>query len=74
MRHLATTYLWILEEVKSKEIAVQKDLGTENPADVLTKYVDRASMEKAMTRLNMLPMDGRPSCAPMAMGVAVNSY
>ena len=69
VRHLATTDLWIQEKVRSKEIELVKILGTENPADVLTKYVDRASMLKAMTTLGIVIMSGRPSCAPVAMGI-----
>ena len=69
VRHLATTDLWIQEKVRSKEIEILKMLGVDNPADVLTKYVDRASMENAMSAIGMIKMSGRPSCAPAAMGI-----
>ena len=69
VRHLATTDLWIQERVRSKEIELVKIWGTENPADVLTKYVDRASMIKAMDTLGVIIMTGRPACAPAAMGI-----
>ena len=69
MRHLATTDLWIQEQVRSKRIEILKVLGAENPADVFTKYVDRATMEKAMKRINMFAQDGRPACAPATMGI-----
>ena len=69
VRHLATSDLWIQERVRSKEIELQKILGIDNPADVLTKYVDRSAMEKAMHRLSMVRLDGRPACAPVAMGI-----
>ena len=68
IRHLATTDLWIQDQVRGKKIELLKVLGTENPADVLTKYVNRVSMEKALKFLNLVPTEGRPACAPAAMG------
>ena len=67
-RHLATTDLWIRDQVKGKRIELLKVLGTEKPADVLTKYVHRVSMEKALNFLNLVPTAGRPASAPVAMG------
>ena len=44
-------------------------LGTENPADILTKYVDHATLTAAVETLNMKVMSDRPSAAPAAMGI-----
>ena len=49
-----------------------KILGTENPADILTKYVDKASMEKALMKLNLVFKEGRSPMAPAIMGAAAN--
>ena len=68
IRHLDTTDLWIQQQVRSKEIELCKVLSTDNPADVLTKYVNRQTMDKALTTMGMLRLDGRPACAPAAMG------
>ena len=68
IRHLATTDLWIKDKVHSRVLELVKVLGTENPADVLTKYVNRAAMEAALAKLNLLHLAGRPACAPAAMG------
>ena len=68
IRHLATTDLWIQDKVRSKVIELVKVLGADNPADVLTKYVNRQIMEKALLALGLLPMSGRPASAPVAMG------
>ena len=68
IRHLATTDLWIQDKVRSKQIELLKILGTENPADVMTKYVGRQAMEKALTTMGMHVLSGRPACAPAAMG------
>ena len=59
---------WIQQKVRSREIELQKILGTENPADVLTKYVNRDTMTKALAALNLHRWTERPACAPMATG------
>ena len=69
VRHLATTDLWIQDQVRSRKIELLKVLGTDNPADVLTKYVNRQAMEKALNAMGMCVLSGRPACAPAAMGV-----
>ena len=45
-----------------------KVLGTDNPADVLTKYVNRQIMEKALAAMGLVATEGRPASAPIAMG------
>ena len=68
VRHLDTTDLWIQDKVRGMKLELVKILGTENPADVLTKYVTRQLMEAAISRMHLRPLAGRPDCAPMAMG------
>ena len=68
VRHLATTDLWIQDKVRSRVIDLVKILGTENPADVLTKYVNRQNMESATAKMGLRTLAGRPACAPAAMG------
>ena len=68
IRHLDTTDLWIQDQVRSRRITLEKVLGTENMADVLTKYVDRATLDKALQKMGLMKMKGRPACAPAAMG------
>ena len=68
IRHLDVTDLWIQDKIRSKIIQVTKVLGTENMADVLTKYVDRSSLEAAMNRMHMVKTAGRSALAPKAMG------
>ena len=40
IRHLDVTDLWVQEKFTSKAASIDKVLGTENPADILTKHVD----------------------------------
>ena len=69
VRHLATTDLWIQEQVRSRRIELVKVLGADNPADAFTKYVDRQTMQKILNKINMVQKDGRPACAPATMGL-----
>ena len=68
VRHLDVTDLWIQEKVRSKAVHLQKVPGLGNPADVLTKYVDKATLEKALKFMGLMRMDGRAKLAPKAMG------
>ena len=69
IRHLDVTDLWIQDKIRSRQMKLQKIDGKKNCADVLTKYVDRTTMEAALKTMNMTKMSGRPECAPQAMGV-----
>ena len=64
IRHLDTTDLWVQEVIRSDRVQLNKVLGTENPADIFTKYVERALIEKMLKNIGMEKMDGRAKCAP----------
>ena len=68
IRHLDVTDLWVQDQVRSQKIFIDKVLGTENMADVLTKHVDAKTMNAALSKLGLVKMEGRPECAPVAMG------
>ena len=68
IRHLDTTDLWIQDQVRSRRITLEKVLGTESMADVLTRYVDKTTLDKALQKMGLKKMTGRPACAPAAMG------
>lgn len=67
IRHLHCTALWIQERVRNGDVALHKVLGTENPADKFTKYVDAKIMEKALKNQNMFFMEGWATFAPDTM-------
>ena len=48
IRHLDLTDLWIQDKIRSKQIILLKVLGTDNVADVFTKYVDPSTLERAL--------------------------
>ena len=65
LRHLETGYLWLQAAVKAKKLQVRKVLGTENPADLLTKHLSSADMWKNIEKLHMGPEDGRTQAVPL---------
>ena len=51
LRHVEVGNLWIQNAVKEGRIHVYKVLGSENVADLMTKYLDKATMDGLMARL-----------------------
>ena len=64
IRHLDVEDLWVQAKVRDKTIELVKVLGAENPADILTKYVDKGILTKMLSRLGMRVMTGRSAAAP----------
>ena len=64
IRHLHVSDLWVQDRLKKGDIKLTKVLGSENPADLLTKHVPRETMRKHMAFLNLVPEEGRPMPAP----------
>ena len=64
LRHLETGYEWLQSAVKAKKLQVRKVLGTENPADLLTKHLASADMWKHLEKLQMMPEGGRTGAVP----------
>ena len=44
--------MWILQEVANEHVKIQKVLGTDNPADALTKFLPEAELERHMAQMN----------------------
>ena len=49
MTHLDTQELWIQQAVKDKKISIHKIARTENPSDILAKYVTAQVLQKRLT-------------------------
>ena len=45
LRHLQVKYLWIQDALFEKRLVVEKVKGTENPADIGTKYLMAHEMQ-----------------------------
>ena len=66
VRHLAVAQLWVQDLVRSKQCRLFKVLGTENPADLLTKPLSRPEIDAHLGRLGLSRATGRASTAPHA--------
>ena len=64
VRHLATADLWIQDRLRKNDFFLTKIPGSEHPADMLTKYVDKALMQKHMSKLGLHLEEGRADSAP----------
>ena len=68
VRNVEVGELWIQDAVKQKRLTVQKVLGEENPADIVTKYVDKGKIHQHCNFLRILPQSGRAESAPTTTG------
>ena len=64
IRHLHVSDLWVQDRLKRGDFKLTKVLGSENPADLLTKHVPRETMSKHMEFLGLTAEEGRPMSAP----------
>ena len=69
IRHLHVSDLWIQEKIAKGLLTLHKIAGSENPADILTKYVDTKTLNGALERLHMRFHEGRAKSAPATMGL-----
>ena len=61
MRHVKVGMLWIQEKEEDGEIKYHKILGTENPGDLMTKYLGQKVIDKLMPELSQVFTEGRAS-------------
>ena len=59
LRHINIGLLWIQEKVESEEVLVKKVKGVSNPADMMTKGVNREKLEKYMVMVRQKELQGR---------------
>ena len=64
IRHLAVADLWVQERVRSGDFKLLKVLGTDNPADMMTKHITREQLLKHSTCIGCKFIEGRPEIAP----------
>ena len=64
VRHLAVGQLWVQERVRLGEIKLGKVLGTDNPADLLTKFLSRPQIQQHVATMGGKFIDGRAASAP----------
>ena len=59
LRHINVSSLWIQERQDKNDLEYRKVLGTENPADLMTKHLLREPLDNCMKQLNQWRMSGR---------------
>ena len=58
VRHLDTGLLWIQNYVEKGIIKVKKVKGTENPADIGTKPVNKDTIQRVLTKCGFVTLEG----------------
>ena len=53
MRHLDTRDLWLQKEAREGKVLINKILGTENPADLMTKILGLGVIEERLRGMNL---------------------
>jgi len=64
VRHLATADLWMQDRIRKGDFKLVKVLGADNPADMLTKHVDKPLLMKHCNALGLSYESGRAESAP----------
>ena len=59
LRHVRVGMLWIQERAESGDLVVAKVLGTDNPADLMTKHLGTKLMDAHIRRLQQEVKSGR---------------
>ena len=54
MRHLEIRDLWLQNEVREGRLVVKKVIGSENPADLMTKILSVREIEGRLMRMNLM--------------------
>ena len=53
MRHIEIRDLWLQKEIREGRVVVHKVLGTENPADLMTKILTVGEIEERLRRMSI---------------------
>ena len=53
MRHIEVRELWLQEEIRLGKVVVKKVLGTENPADLMTKFLKTSEVVDRLWRMGI---------------------
>ena len=64
-RHIEVHYLWVQERVANKDMTLSKVWGHDNPADLLTKHLDAATLQRHLRLLGIEFREGRSAETPM---------
>ena len=59
LRHMNNSSVWVQERQDRKGLEYRKVVGTDNPADMMTKHLAREPLDKCMGQLNQHRVTGR---------------
>ena len=68
VRHIEVGELWIQDAVRNNVITVNMVKGEDNPADILTKYIEQGQIHQHCHGMRLVPVGGRPDSAPATTG------
>ena len=71
-RHIQTGVLWIQQVSAEKRQKFGKAFGKLNPADLVIKYLDHATIEQHVAKLNYIVEEGKASEAPKFHNVSIS--
>ena len=66
-RHIAVHLLWVQERIRNKDFELLKVKGTENPADLMTKYLSHESLNYCTQLWCAAFTEGRSEAAPQCI-------
>jgi hypothetical protein len=66
VRHLAVGQLWVQEGLRRGDFRLYKVAGAENPADLLTKHLNREEIQRHLKALSLSIAGGCAATAPQA--------
>ena len=64
VRHLAVADLWVQQRSKNGEVCYRKLEGSRNTSDIMTKPVDKDTLEKHLKALGLQKREGRHRLTP----------
>ncbi len=67
MRHLAVSQFWVQERLRAGSFTLHKVAGDSNPADILTKVVARALIDRHLGRMTLRREAGRAASVPLVV-------
>ena len=67
LRHIKVGMLWIQEKAEEGELKYKKVAGTDNPADLLTKYLAQRNIDDGMVRTSSACLEGRAESSLTSM-------
>ena len=74
LRHVNVQYLWLQDRLRGGEIAAKKVLGTDNPADLLTKNLAAHDVIRHSEALGHSLHDSRAEAAPALSRISEDEW